>query len=107
MTAKENEINLNKIGKAELARLEKLVGDRADPKVLKTTASVYEEMEEAKRELEEEGRTVIMVKGGVKHTLNAPAYKRWYDSTKTYRQLMSDLDLLNPKPEPKQRRGYV
>ena len=107
MTKNKNEINLGKDGKAELARLTELVGERADPKVLQTTASVYEEMQEAKKELEEEGRTVVMIKGGVAHTLNAPAYKRWYDSTKTYRQLMADLDLLKPKPEPKKKRGYV
>lgn len=98
---------LGKEGQAELKRLAAAVGDRADSKVLELTASVYEEMMLAKSEMVAEGRTAVMVKGGVQHTQNAPSYKRWYDTAKQYRQLMSDLGLLTPKEEETEERQYL
>lgn len=98
---------LGKEGKAELKRLAAATGGRADSKVLELTASIYEEMTIAKLELDREGRTVVMVKGGVDHIQNSPAYKRWSDTTKQYRQLLGDLCLLAPAEEDEEEEQFM
>ena len=75
--------------------------------LLETAASVLEEADLAKQEMESEGRTTTMMKAGEAHTLNSPAYVRWLNATRLYRQLCSDFGILEPAEAEKPKEQYL